>query len=70
MNIVDISEQLRIIRSVKSDKEQYYMKIAAKQTDESFKDVMDLIKPGMTELGISAKIEYFKKRWSSGIHKC
>ncbi|MGA0277345.1 MAG: M24 family metallopeptidase [Candidatus Kariarchaeum pelagius] len=62
VNIVDISEQLRIIRSVKSDKEQYYMKIAAKQTDESFEDVVDLIKPGMTELEISAKIEYFLRR--------
>lgn len=57
--IVDISPILRQIRSVKSQEEQKVMKQAAKQTDNSFEFIQEHIKPGATEVELSAKIESF-----------
>ncbi|MDH5646246.1 MAG: aminopeptidase P family N-terminal domain-containing protein, partial [Candidatus Heimdallarchaeota archaeon] len=57
--VIDISNQLRQIRSVKSAKEQEYMKLAAKQTDDSFEYAKEIIKPGMTEKELSAEIGKF-----------
>jgi len=60
--IVDIGDQLREIRAVKSPAEQEYMKQAAKQTDDSFEYVRDKIKPGVTEQELSAHIEYYLRK--------
>ncbi len=60
--IVDIGPLLRDIRSVKSIEEQEILKKAAKQTDDSFDYIRDFIKPGVTEMEISTKIESFLRR--------
>lgn len=60
--IKDISPALRQIRSVKSEEEIKLMKKACKQTDESFEYIQDKIKPGVTELDLSAEIDHFLRR--------
>ncbi|MCH8905767.1 MAG: aminopeptidase P family protein [Candidatus Heimdallarchaeota archaeon] len=60
--IKDISPALRQIRSVKSEEEIKLMEKACKQTDESFEYIQDKIKPGVTELDLSAEIDHFLRR--------
>lgn len=57
--IVDISRDLREIRSVKSEAEINLMMEAAKQTDDSFDFARNNIKSGMSEMEISADIHHF-----------
>lgn len=60
--LVDISDKLRAIRSVKSDREIEILKQAVQQTDESFEYIRDKIEPGLTELELSTQIEAFLRR--------
>ena len=60
--IVDISTTLRQIRSVKSNAEQEIMRQAADQTDRSFVYMTQIIKPGMSELELSADLDCFLRK--------
>ncbi|MCY3411705.1 MAG: aminopeptidase P family protein [Candidatus Heimdallarchaeota archaeon] len=57
--IIDISGITREIRSIKSGSELDLMRKAADQTDRSFEFIQDKIKPGITEIELSAEIERF-----------
>jgi Xaa-Pro dipeptidase len=60
--IIDISPYLREIRSVKSKKEIEMMQKSCEITDRSFEYANELLKPGKSELEISADIENFLRR--------
>ena len=60
--IVDISQELRSIRSIKSSAEIALMEASCRQTDESFEFIQDKIIPGKSELEISAEIEHFLRK--------
>lgn len=57
--IVDISQYLRAIRSKKSNEELKLMQQSAKLTDGSFEHAKDIVKPGLTEMEVSAELEKF-----------
>lgn len=57
--VVDISGTVRDIRSRKSTEEQEIIKRAAKQTDNSFDHIKEFVKPGITELELSSKVESY-----------
>ncbi|MHA2404289.1 MAG: M24 family metallopeptidase [Candidatus Kariarchaeaceae archaeon] len=60
--IIDISTELRLLRSVKSTHEQALMQQAADQTDASFEHAKEVLQVGMTELELSAEIEFFLRK--------
>ncbi|MHA2250104.1 MAG: M24 family metallopeptidase [Candidatus Kariarchaeaceae archaeon] len=60
--IMDISPILRSIRSIKSKEEQHLMQLAAKQTDEGFEVAAEKIKPGISEVELSAEMEHFFRK--------
>ncbi|WP_346207585.1 Xaa-Pro peptidase family protein [Caldifermentibacillus hisashii] len=55
---INIIERLR---SVKEDYEIEQMKIAAEITDQVFGYFLKIVKPGMTELEVAAKIDYYMR---------
>ena len=60
--LVDISGKLRSIRAVKSAEEIKQMELSCLQTDRSFEIANEVIKPGLSEIEVSAEIERFLKR--------
>jgi Xaa-Pro aminopeptidase len=66
--IVDISQKIRLIRSVKSAFELDIMQQAAKLSDEVAACVPDLLREGMTELELAGKVEAeARKRGHQGV---
>ncbi len=57
--LVDIGGTLREIRAIKSKEELKFMKQACKLNDSSFEYAREIVKPGKTEIEISAKLEAF-----------
>ncbi len=59
------SVDLSNIRMIKDKKELDYLVKAAQIADEAFYDLMDEIEPGMTELELAARLEYYMRSLGS-----
>lgn len=53
-----VGKHINTMRSVKSDEEIGYIKKAQSITDKAFLQVLDVIKPGMTEIELRTELEY------------
>ena len=49
IDIIDISKEYNLMRSIKSDEELSWMKIAAALTDEGINNIVSNLKPGLSE---------------------
>lgn len=58
----DVSPLIRTVRAVKSDYEISIMKDAALQVDRVYQHACSTIKEGMTDLELSAELEFFARR--------
>lgn len=56
-----VGDEITKLRRIKTAKELEYMKRAEEIGDQVFTELLDFIKPGMTELEIAAKIEFLLK---------
>lgn len=66
--LVPLDGAMTKIRAIKSTEEIQYIEKAASITDETFKHLLDFIKPGMSELDVNLELEYFmKKKGASGV---
>jgi Xaa-Pro aminopeptidase len=66
--LVPIGNEITQLRRIKTAKELEYIKKAEKIGDQVFTEILDFIKPGMTELEIAAQIEFLlKMRGAEGL---
>lgn len=61
VELVPIKDQITRLRRIKTPKELEYIKQAEAIGDKVFSEMLDFIKPGMTELEVAARIEYLLK---------
>ncbi len=59
--LVPIKDEITRLRRIKTPKELEYIRRAEEIGDEVFTEILNFIKPGMTELEIAARIEYLLK---------
>ncbi len=59
--LVPLGNEITAMRRIKTPRELEYIKQAEAIGDQVFTDILDFIKPGMTELEIAARIEYLLK---------
>lgn len=59
--LVPISDEITRLRRIKTPRELEYIRRAEEIGDRVFTDILDFIKPGMTELEVAARIEYLLK---------
>ena len=60
--IADATHCIRMVRAVKSDYEINIMKDAALQMDKVYNRAKEVIRPGITDLEVSAEIEYVARK--------
>ncbi|MCR5784034.1 MAG: aminopeptidase P family protein [Eubacterium sp.] len=58
----EIGDAIESLRMVKTDEEIELLAMAEKIGDMAFKDILPMIKPGISELSLAAEIEYAMKR--------
>lgn len=61
VELVPINNEITRLRRIKTPKELEYIRRAEEIGDETFTQILDYIKPGMTELEVAARIEYLLK---------
>ena len=59
--LVPIKDEITRLRRIKTPKELEYIKQAQSIGDKVFSEILDYIKPGVTELELAARIEYLLK---------
>lgn len=59
--LVPLGNELTTMRRIKTPRELEYIRLAEAIGDQVFTDILDFIKPGMTELEVAARIEYLLK---------
>ncbi|NLC20278.1 MAG: aminopeptidase P family protein [Clostridiales bacterium] len=59
--LVPVAHEITAMRRIKTPKELEYIKKAEAIGDKVFSEILDYIKPGMTELEVAARIEYLLK---------
>ena len=59
--LVPLGNEITAMRRIKTPRELEYIKQAEAIGDQVFTDILDFIKPGMTELEVAARIEYLLK---------
>lgn len=59
--LVPIKDEITRLRRIKTTRELEYIRRAEEIGDKVFTDMLDYIKPGMTELHVAARIEYLLK---------
>ncbi len=63
--LIPIKDEITRLRRIKSPKELEYIRRAEEIGDNVFTDILDFIKPGMTELEVAARIEYLLKLYGA-----
>ena len=58
---ISLGDSLDLLRSVKADWELEYLAKAESIGDMAFTHILDVLKPGITELEVAAELEYFMK---------
>lgn len=66
-NLIEAENIISQIRSIKDSEEIHNIKKACELTDKCFEQLLNYIKPGMTEKQIARKIERFYSEYSDGI---
>lgn len=61
ITLVSVSDRLKRLRAVKEAYEFDFLRRAEQIGDEVFTELLDFIKPGMTELAVAARLEYALK---------
>lgn len=61
VELVPVKDEITAMRRIKTQKELEYIKKAEAIGDTVFSEILDYIKPGMTELEVAARIEYLLK---------
>ncbi|MEG2353326.1 MAG: Xaa-Pro peptidase family protein [Clostridium sp.] len=61
VELVPTSDIVENLRYVKNEKEISLLREAGNITDKSFQEILEFIKPGMTETEVAAKLEYIIK---------
>ncbi len=61
VKLVELGNDLEDLREVKSDKEIEYIREAERIGDIAFEKILNIIKPGMTELQVAANLEFIMK---------
>jgi Xaa-Pro aminopeptidase len=61
LKLVDISAEIKEIRSVKSDAETELIKAAAAINDKAYAELLSRVREGMTEMDMAAELEYLMK---------
>ncbi len=56
--LVPVGDHINFVRSFKDETEISYIKKAQSITDAAFKDILSVIKPGMTERDLAIELEY------------
>ena len=64
-NIIDIDEEMSLLRAVKSENEIEVIRYAYKIAQAGMDKVAEIIKPGMTEREIAAEAEYVMRKMGS-----
>lgn len=59
--LVPVADEINAMRRIKTQKELEYIRKAEAIGDKVFTEILDFIKPGMTELEVAARIEYLLK---------
>ena len=59
--LIPINDEITKLRRIKTSKELEYIRQAESIGDKVFAEILDFIKPGMTELEVAARIEYLLK---------
>jgi len=59
--LVPVANEITAMRRIKTPRELEYIKQAEAIGDKVFTEILDFIKPGMTELEVAARIEYLLK---------
>ncbi|MBH1940192.1 aminopeptidase P family protein [Mobilitalea sibirica] len=59
--LIPIKDEVTRLRRIKTPQELEYLKQAEAIGDKVFSEILDFIKPGMTELEVAARIEYLLK---------
>lgn len=59
--LVPVADDITAMRRIKTPQELEYIKKAEAIGDKVFTEILDFIKPGMTELEVAARIEYLLK---------
>lgn len=68
INLIPTNNVIEDLRYIKDEEEVEILKEASKITDKSFGDILNFIKPGMTENEVAAKLEYIiKTNGGSGV---
>lgn len=61
----DIGERIALLRSIKTEEELKKLEEAERIGDKAFSKILEIIKPGMTELEIAAYLEFFMKQYGA-----
>ena len=64
-NIIDVDEEMSLLRAVKSENEIEVIRYAYKIAQAGMERVAEIIKPGMTEREIAAEAEYVMRKMGS-----
>lgn len=68
--IIDVSDKMREIRSVKSDFELVQLRATAKLQSEVYRNIPSLYRPGMTDIEFQIELEYLmRQKGSIGISR-
>jgi len=59
--LVPVNDEITRLRRIKTSREIEYIRQAESIGDKVFAEILDFIRPGMTELEIAARIEYLLK---------
>ncbi|MBX9972991.1 Xaa-Pro peptidase family protein [Cytobacillus firmus] len=60
--LVPVSDTIEKLRLIKTDSEIKIIKVAADIADAAFKHILDVIRPGITELEVSNELEFFMRK--------
>jgi len=61
VELVPVGNEITAMRRIKTPQELEYIKTAEAIGDKVFTEILDFIKPGMTEIEVAARIEYLLK---------
>ncbi len=59
--VVDVSLEIRLVRSVKSDYEVELIREAARLSDKTMEKIPELLEPGKTELAVAGELEAYAR---------
>lgn len=62
IKLVQVSELVETIRSIKEESEIETIKVAARMADEAFQHITGFLKPGVSEFDVRDELEFFMRK--------